>query len=70
MKYLKYVKNVLVVLASVFFLPLVYFAGEWYDILWLRIISAVLVIPVMIWWGAYGYNWAFGKNKDENEDLA
>lgn len=68
MKYVKKVKNVLVVLVSVFFLPLVYFVGEWYYIRWLRIVSAVLVIPVMIWWGTYGYNWVFGKKKNENQN--
>lgn len=67
MKVLKWIKNVVVVVVSVLFLPLVYFAGEWYDILWLRIVAAVLLIPYMIWWGSKGYNLVFGK-KEENEE--
>ena len=65
---MRYVINVLVVLVTVFFLPLVYFAGEWFDILWLRIVSAVLVIPFMIWWGAYGCNLVFKKNKKDKNN--
>ena len=68
MKALKWIKNAAVVLISVFSLPLVYFAGEWYDILWLRVVAAVLLIPYMIWWGSKGYNLVFGKKAEGEED--
>lgn len=64
---MKYVKNVLVVLVTIFFLPLLYFLGEWYDLFWLRLITAILVIPTMIWWGAVGYNKVFGKDKNKED---
>jgi hypothetical protein len=57
---MRYIINTLIVLFSVFSLPLVFFCGEWFDIRWL--------IPYMLWWGFYGYNLFFGKKKEKSEE--
>jgi hypothetical protein len=64
---MKHILNALIVLFSVFSLPLIFFYAEWYEILWLQIVTAVLLIPYMIWWGYYGYNFFFGKPKEEKD---
>jgi hypothetical protein len=64
---MKYIINTLIILFSVFSLPLIFFYGELHDILWLRVASAVLLIPYMMWWGFYGYNLFFGKKKEKKE---
>jgi hypothetical protein len=65
---MRYIINTLIVLFSVFSLPLLFFYGEWQDILWIRIVAAVLLIPYMLWWGFYGYNLFFGKKRGKEED--
>jgi hypothetical protein len=65
---MRYIINTLIVLFSVFSLPLLYFYGEWQDILWIRIVAAVLLIPYMLLWGFYGYNLFFGKKREKEED--
>jgi hypothetical protein len=65
---MRYIINTLIVLFSVFSLPLLFFYGEWQDILWIRIVAAVLLIPYMLLWGFYGYNLFFGKKKHEDEE--
>jgi hypothetical protein len=65
---MRYIFNTLIVLFSVFSLPLLFFFGEWKDILWVRIVAAVLLIPYMLWWGFYGYNFFFGKKTRDDED--
>jgi hypothetical protein len=65
---MRYIFNTLVILFSVFSLPLVFFYGELHDILWLKIVAAVLVIPYMMFWGFFGYNFFFGKKKKRDYD--
>jgi uncharacterized protein YqhQ len=66
---MKHLFNIIVVLFSVFSLPLIFLFAELNDILWLKIVVAVLLIPYMLWWGFYGYNFFFGKNKKEDDSL-
>lgn len=65
---MRYLLNVIVVLFSVFSLPLIFFYAELHNIIWLEIVIAVLLIPYMLWWGFYGYNFFFGKNKKKEEE--
>jgi hypothetical protein len=65
---MRYILNTLIVLFSVFSLPLVFFCGEYFDIFWLRVAAAVLLIPYMMWWGFYGYHFFFGKKKRDDKD--
>jgi hypothetical protein len=65
---MKYLKNALIIIFSVFSLPLIFLYAELNNILWLQIVIAVLLIPYMLWWGFYGYNFFFGKKKKDSEE--
>jgi hypothetical protein len=60
---MRHIFNVLIALFSVFSLPLVFLYAELQDLLWLKIVVAVLLIPYMMWWGFYGYGFFFGNHR-------
>lgn len=65
---MKKVVGVIVVVFSIMIIPLIYLVGELYDIFWLRISAAIIVVPFTLWWGYYGYNIVFGKNNTKKEE--
>lgn len=60
--------NVLIVIFSIFSLPLIFLFAEIQEIPWLRVVVAMLLIPYMFWWGLYGYNYFFEKTRGLNDD--